>query len=64
MASRRSYGTGSLYPSENGRTWVGHWRSNGRQLKRTVGPIAAARQPYRPDPHAGRGEAARADLRG
>jgi integrase len=39
MASRRSYGTGSLYPSENGRTWVGHWRSNGRQLKRTVGPI-------------------------
>jgi integrase len=42
MANRRSYGTGSLYPSENGQTWVGHWRSNGRQVKRIVGPI---RQP-------------------
>ena len=42
MASRRSYGTGSLYQSENGRMWIGHWRSSGRQVKRAVGPV---RQP-------------------
>jgi hypothetical protein len=42
MASRRSYGTGSLYPSENGRMWIGHWCGNGRQVKRAVGPV---RQP-------------------
>jgi integrase len=42
VTNRRSYGTGSLYASENAQMWVGHWRSNGRQVKRTVGPI---RQP-------------------
>lgn len=38
--ARRSYGTGSLYAREDsaGReTWYGHWRSNGRQVKRKVG---------------------------
>lgn len=45
MAARRSYGTGSLYvrADRNGReTWVGHWRSNGRQVKRAIGPKRAA----------------------
>ncbi len=40
MAGRRSYGTGSLYalPDSKGRvTWYGHWRVNGRQVKRRVG---------------------------
>jgi integrase len=41
MAARRSYGTGSLYPSKDGRNWVGHWRANGRQIKRTIGPKRA-----------------------
>ena len=40
-------------------TWYGHWRSNGRQVKRTLGADPAARQPRRPHPHAGRGRAAR-----
>lgn len=38
--TRRSYGTGSLYvrTDRNGReTWYGHWRANGRQVKRKVG---------------------------
>jgi integrase len=42
---RRSYGTGSLYvrADRNGReTWYGHWRVNGRQLKRRVGPKRVA----------------------
>jgi integrase len=41
MASRRSYGTGSLYVRTDnaGReTWYGHWRANGRQIKRRIGP--------------------------
>src|SRR5438045_3342852 len=40
MAARRSYGTGSLYvlADRNGReAWYGHWRSNGRQVKRRIG---------------------------
>jgi integrase len=41
MAARRSYGTGSRYPSKDGRSWVGHWRANGRQIKRTLGPKRA-----------------------
>jgi integrase len=35
--TRRTYGTGSLY--ERNGAWVGHWRSNGRQIKRQVGPV-------------------------
>ncbi len=37
---RRSYGTGSLYvrtDSAGRDTWYGHWRSNGRQVKRRIG---------------------------
>jgi len=44
MATRRSYGTGSLYvrKDRNGReTWYGHWRANGRQHKRRIGPKRA-----------------------
>jgi integrase-like protein len=40
-STRRSYGTGSLYTKtdSNGReTWYGHWRANGRQVKRRIGP--------------------------
>jgi integrase len=40
MASKRSYGTGSLYVRTDaaGReAWYGKWRTNGRQLKRKVG---------------------------
>jgi integrase len=40
VASRRSYGSGSLYvlADANGReTWYGHWRAHGRQVKRKVG---------------------------
>jgi integrase len=39
---RRSYGTGSLYVREDGagrETWYGKWRTNGRQIKRAVGPV-------------------------
>lgn len=41
---RRSYGSGSLYVREDstGReSWYGHWRTNGRQVKRKVGPKRA-----------------------
>ena len=44
MATRRSYGTGSLYvrKDKNGReTWYGHWRAHGRQHKRRIGPKRA-----------------------
>ena len=44
MAARRSYGTGSLYvrTDKNGReTWYGHWRADGGQLKRRIGPKRA-----------------------
>lgn len=37
---RRPYGSGSLYvrTDRNGRdTWYGHWRTNGRQVKRKIG---------------------------
>ncbi len=40
MAAKRSYGTGSLYVRTDraGReAWYGHWRTNGRQIKRKVG---------------------------
>ncbi len=40
QANRRSYGTGSLYvrADRHGReTWYGHWRANGRQVKRRIG---------------------------
>ncbi len=40
-AQRRSYGSGSLYVrvDGNGREqWYGHWRANGRQVKRRIGP--------------------------
>lgn len=39
---RRSYGTGSLYTrcDSGGReTWYGKWRTNGRQIKRKIGPV-------------------------
>lgn len=35
--NRRRHGQGSLY-QVNGK-WVGHWRSNGRQVKRTIGLV-------------------------
>jgi len=41
---RRSYGTGSLYVRTDraGReSWYGHWRQNGRQVKRKIGPKRA-----------------------
>jgi integrase len=41
MAGRRSYGTGSLdvRPDKTGReTWYGRWHSNGRRVKRKIGP--------------------------
>jgi integrase len=41
MATRRSYGTGSLIVrvDRGGReVWYGKWRSNGRQVKRRIGP--------------------------
>jgi integrase len=44
MASRRSYGTGSLYvrtDSAGRETWYGHWRATGRQVKRRIGPKRA-----------------------
>lgn len=34
--NRRSYGTGSLF--ERNGSWYGQWRSNGRQVKRRIGP--------------------------
>lgn len=43
-AQRRSYGTGSLYvrADGNGREqWYGRWWTNGRQLKRSIGPKRA-----------------------
>lgn len=44
MAARRSYGTGSLYvraDSTGRETWYGRWHSNGRRVKRRVGPKRA-----------------------
>lgn len=41
MPARRSYGTGGLYvvaDSAGRESWVGKWRSYGRQVKRRVGP--------------------------
>jgi hypothetical protein len=41
MASRRSYGTGSLYfrtDTAGRETWYGHCRANGRQINRRIGP--------------------------
>jgi hypothetical protein len=41
MAARRSYGTGSLYVRVDGagrETWYGHCRTNGRQIKKRIGP--------------------------
>ncbi len=40
QANRRSYGSGSLYirtDSNGHETWYGHWRTNGRQVKRRIG---------------------------
>lgn len=42
--TRRSYGSGSLYVRRDaaGReTWYAHWRQNGRQVKRRIGPKRA-----------------------
>src|SRR5215213_6499370 len=42
--ARRSYGTGSLQlrVDRNGReTWYAQWRSNGRRVKRAIGPKRA-----------------------
>lgn len=39
--ARRPHGTGSLYvrvDAAGRETWYGHWRSNGRQVKRKIGP--------------------------
>ena len=44
MAARRSYGTGSLTvraDSAGRETWYGKWHSNGRRVKRRVGPKRA-----------------------
>jgi integrase len=41
MSDRRPYGTGSLYirsDSAARENWYGHWRANGRQVKRRIGP--------------------------
>ncbi len=38
--AKRSYGTGSLYlraDGAGGEVWYGHWRHNGRQVKRKIG---------------------------
>jgi integrase len=37
MAAKRKYGTGSLFVKDG--SWVGQWRVDGRQVKRTVGPV-------------------------
>jgi integrase len=44
VAARRSYGTGSLYvrvDSAGRESWYGKWHSNGRRVKRRVGPKRA-----------------------
>ncbi len=44
MAARRSYGTGSLYvrvDSAGRESWYGKWHSNGRRVKRRLGPKRA-----------------------
>src|SRR5215217_3268293 len=44
MAARRSYGTGSLFEradSAGRETWYGQWHSNGRRVKRRIGPKRA-----------------------
>jgi hypothetical protein len=41
VAARRSYGTGSLYvraDSAGRESWYGKWHSNGRRVKRRLGP--------------------------
>jgi integrase len=41
VVQRRSYGTGALYvrTDSGGReNWYGHWRTDGRQVKRCIGP--------------------------
>jgi len=41
---RRSYGTGSLTVRTDGtgrETWYGQWHSNGRRVKRRIGPKRA-----------------------
>lgn len=43
--ARRPHGSGSLYvrrDSAGREAWYGHWRSNGRQVKRKIGPKRAA----------------------
>jgi integrase len=43
--TKRPYGAGSLYvrrDSAGHETWYGHWRSNGRQVKRRIAPKRAA----------------------
>lgn len=43
--AKRSYGSGSLYVRQDaaGReSWYGHWRQDGRQVKRRIGPKRAA----------------------
>jgi integrase len=40
MASRRSYGTGSLY--ERAGNWYGRWWVDGRRVKRKLGPVRTA----------------------
>jgi hypothetical protein len=42
--ARRPHGTGSLYvrvDAAGRETWYGHWRTNGRQVKRRIGPKRA-----------------------
>src|SRR5215213_280334 len=44
MAERRSYGTGSLTvraDSAGRESWYGKWHSNGRRVKRRIGPKRA-----------------------
>ncbi|MEX2106536.1 MAG: tyrosine-type recombinase/integrase [Solirubrobacterales bacterium] len=42
--AKRSYGSGSLYVRKDAagnESWYGHWRHNGRQVKRRIGPKRA-----------------------
>jgi len=41
---KRAYGTGSVI--EHGGVYYGKWRSNGRQIKRKLGPVRAATAPH------------------
>jgi hypothetical protein len=59
--ARRNYGSGSIVVRADANcaeTWYGLWRSDGRRVKRALGPKRAARLPRRP-----RASVRRAELR-